>query len=45
MGWTEVAGCEGVGRGVMGLLRLWKGVEKVKTPTRKPGVMGHPSFH
>jgi hypothetical protein len=25
---VEVAGIEGVGRGVMGLLRLWKGVEK-----------------
>ncbi len=28
MGVAEVAGIEGVGRGVMGSLRLWKCVEK-----------------
>ena len=28
MGWMEVEGIEGVGRGVMDLLRLWKCVEK-----------------
>ncbi len=28
MGWAEVARIEGVGRGVMGLLWLWKCVEK-----------------
>jgi hypothetical protein len=30
MGVAEVEGFEGVGRGVMGLLRLWKFVEKVE---------------
>jgi hypothetical protein len=28
MGWREVEGFEGVGGGVMDLLRLWKSVEK-----------------
>ncbi len=28
MGVAEVEGYERVGRGVMGLLRLWKGLEK-----------------
>jgi hypothetical protein len=30
MGVREVEGFEGVGRGVMGLLRLWKSVEKAE---------------
>ena len=35
---AEVEGFERVGRGVMGLLRLWKSVEKSKAPTRKSDV-------
>jgi hypothetical protein len=35
MGVAEVAGTEGVGRGVMSLLWLWKGVEKSKTGARR----------
>jgi hypothetical protein len=34
MGWEEVAGGEGVGRGVMILLGLWKCVEKCRGPGR-----------
>ena len=36
MGLAEVERFEGVGRGVMGLLRLWKCVEKSKAPGAKP---------
>ncbi len=35
MGVPEVEGFEGVGRGVMGLLRLWKCVENSKDPGSK----------
>ena len=33
---TEVEGFEGVERGLMGLLRLWKCVEKSNCPRLKP---------
>jgi hypothetical protein len=37
MGEAEVVGFEGVGRGVMGLLRLWKGVERCGKVRRLQG--------
>jgi hypothetical protein len=39
MGLAEVAGVEGLGWAVIGLLRLWKYVEKPKSPsaTQTPG--------
>jgi hypothetical protein len=45
MGAAEVEGIEGVGRGVMLLIWLWKGVEKSKReyaagPTRKGSLLG-----
>jgi hypothetical protein len=44
MGVAEVERIEGVGRGVMGLLWLWKCVEKSKAPAMKAirGAHGHP---
>jgi len=33
MGVAEVARIERAGRGLMGLIRLWKGVEKSKGPS------------
>jgi hypothetical protein len=38
MGWKEVERFEGVGRGVMGFIRMWKYVEKLNKPTRKSDV-------
>lgn len=36
MGVAEVARFEGVGRGVIGLIRLWKCVEKSEDPRVEP---------
>ena len=37
---VEVESFEGVGRGVMGLIRLWKCVEKSEDPGAKPSPGG-----